>query len=828
MKYLITSFLALLFLVTAFAQPKQPSSSEIQKKIEKLQVLGNVLYVAAHPDDENTRLIAYLSKGKMLNTAYLSLTRGDGGQNLVGSEIGEQLGVIRTQELLAARRVDGGQQFFTRARDFGYSKNPKETFEIWGKDEVLEDVVRVIRKFKPDVIITRFNQTPGTTHGHHTASAMLAAEAFSMAANPKSYSSQLKTLDTWQSKKLAWNTSYWFYRGEDFDTTGLTIIDVGAYDPLLGTSYTEIAAQSRTQHKSQGFGSSGSRGEQLEYLEIWENLSGKEGVFGGLDFTWNRVAGGDEIEILMETIARNYDPKEPFNSIYLLNTAYDKLSKINDKKNQHLIDKKKNELQEIIQDCLGLFIEASTDEFEVSSGQEITYKIEAINRSEQKVYLEKITWPNGSDSLTVKMLKRNSKFEIESTQQISETASNSSPYWLAKEGKFGLFTVEKTELIGTPENKQPLVAKVTFSMKKSNYTIEVPIYYKTTDPVKGEIQRPIAITPKVMLNVKENVLITPGVEKQIEVTVIAGKDNVSGILEPIVPKKWKIKPSKLEMSFERQGEEQTAIFRIIPPGKQSAEMLKIEFVSGTEKFTKGIERIEYDHIPTQTLFPEATISLVNLELETRGTNIGYINGAGDDVGNYLALLGYNITVIEENEIATANLKNFDAVFVGIRAYNTVERLAVDNPKLLEYVKNGGNLIVQYNTSHRLVMNDFAPYPLTLSRDRVTDENAKVKLVAQNHPVLNFPNKITAADFEGWVQERGLYFPNEWASEYVNILEMNDPGETPKKGSLLVATYGKGFYVYTGLSFFRELPAGVPGAYRLLANMIALGSENELE
>ncbi|WP_299179717.1 PIG-L family deacetylase [uncultured Aquimarina sp.] len=822
-------FSALFINVAEAQQPKKPNSVEIHEAIKKLNFLGSVLYVAAHPDDENTRLISYMANQVKARTAYLSLTRGDGGQNLIGPEIRELLGVIRTQELLAARNTDGGEQIFTRANDFGYSKHPDETLAIWDKKEVLNDVVWAIRKFQPDVIINRFNhRTPGSTHGHHTSSAMLSVEAFDLGADKNVYPDQLKYVDTWQPKRLFFNTSWWFYgsreKFEKADKSNLLEFDTGIYYPDLGLSNTEIASLSRSQHKSQGFGSTGTRGAQTEYVELikGELPKDKTNIFDGIDTSWNRVKGGKAIGDILYQVEKDFDFKNPAASVSELIKAYQLIQAL---ENDHWKVIKTKEIKEIIAAVTGLYIEAVATEAYTTPNSDVTIKIEAINRSNATIQLKSIDISSiGIIENIGTSLETNKRSNYELKGKIIPNTKNTTPYWLNSKGTLGMYSVNDQKLIGTPETEHQ--TKAIFNIEIGGVIIPYlkDIVYKTNDPVKGEVYKPFEIIPTVSASIKDKVIIyANNPSKQIPITLKSSESNIKGTISLKRPEGWKVSPEKIDFKLAQKGEEKTVIFTLTAPQNQSEGYISPQVNINGKTYSDEIININYDHIPYQTVVLPSETKVVRLDIKKKGQNIGYIEGAGDVVPESLEQIGYKVTTISPESIALETLQAFDAIVIGIRAYNTVEELKFRQKHLLEYVKNGGNLVIQYNTNRRLKVEDnLGPYPLKLSRDRVTDENATIKLLAKDHAVLNTPNKITNKDFEGWVQERGLYFPNKWSDEYVPIIAANDKGESEKKGALLIAKYGKGYYVYTGLSFFREFPAGVSGAYRLFANMLSLG------
>jgi LmbE family N-acetylglucosaminyl deacetylase len=828
--------LCLLLLVTTIfslqaQQPKKLNSSEIYEAVQKLNVLGSVLYIAAHPDDENTRLISYMSNEVKARTAYLSLTRGDGGQNLIGPEIRELLGVIRTQELLAARRIDGGEQRFTRANDFGYSKHPDETLEIWNKDNVLSDVVWAIREFKPDVIINRFDhRRAGRTHGHHTASAMLSLEAFDLANDASKYSSQLSLTETWQPKRLFYNTSWWRYGSREafdkIDKSNMLKFDIGVYYPTKGMSNNEVASLASSQHLCQGFGRVTTRGTQDEYIEFLkgEPLNNNNDVFSGIDTSWNRVKGGQAVGAIMSKVESDFDFVNPASHLPQLLEAYKLLQNVKDK---HWKSVKTKELKSIIEACAGLYLEVSANSPNAAPSDNVQLRMEVLNRSNANIQLVSYNLSTLKEGISKNMeLPENQKLNFEEGVSIPNNTNYTTPYWLNKQSTLGMYSVKNQELIGLPETPRAVNVDFNLNIEGTPITITKPVVYRYSKPDKGELYRAFEIIPMVSASISDKVFIFENDEqKEIEVIVKAGRDAIEGYVEMAYPNDWSVYPQKQKIEIINKGDIQKVVFTVIPPKGQSEGLITPMVNINGEYFTDELIEIDYAHIPYQTVLMPSVSKVVRLDIEKRGNNIGYIEGAGDVVPESLRQIGYNVTVIKPEQISPENLSNFDAIVVGIRAYNIVEELKFKQKFLLDYVKEGGNMIVQYNTSRRVKVDNIAPYDLKLSRDRVTDENAEVRILNPNHPVLNFPNKITANDFKGWVQERGLYFPNEWSKEFTPLLASNDKGETSKEGALLVAKYGKGNYIYTGLSFFREFPAGVSGAYRLFANLLSAGKED---
>lgn len=819
------AFILFFFSTFSYAQsPERYTSSEIFHRLKKLNVLGTALYIAAHPDDENTRLITWLENEKLINTGYLSLTRGDGGQNLIGPEIGKELGVIRTQELLQARKIDRGQQFFSTAIDFGYSKNPEETFTIWDREKVLSDIVWVIRTFKPDVIVTRFSTIPGSTHGHHTASAILAEEAFIAAGDKTKFPEQLKYVSTWQPKRLLWNTSWWFYGNKDFDKDGLVSVDVGEFNPLLGKSYTEIAAEGRSMHKSQGFGASLERGSSIEYLEPILGTKATDSLFHGINTSWSRVEGGEAINKLITKAIQEFNVADPSSSTPALIKIYKEINSLPD--NQWK-ENKINEVKTLIKATLGLYLDATANKVSSAPRETLTVNIEAINRSKVPVKFSSLeNLALKTDTLINQQLESNTVLAFSRQFEIPLEMEYTQPYWLKEKSSVGMFSVNDPTLIGMPEDSGAIIMKATVQVLNQDLSFNIPVVYKYTDPVKGEVYQPFEVTPPVYMNIGDDVYIFPTEEsKIINVMVTSSTENLNGTLSLQAPDSWKISPASFPVKIDQIGGEASFAFEVTPPSDPEEAIFTAVVTTNGRKYDKSRTIIEYDHIPNQTLYPDAQAKVVKLNIEKKGDLVGYIMGAGDNIPSSLEQIGYNVDILSGELISKEKLKKYDAIILGVRAYNTVDRLRFYQPILLEYVREGGTMIVQYNTNSRLVTEELGPYPFTLSRDRVTVEDADVKILKPEHSVFNYPNKITEHDFDNWVQERGLYFPDEWSSEYEALLSSHDPGETPKKGGLLVAPYGKGYYIYTGYSWFRELPAGVPGAYRIFTNLISIGKSN---
>ncbi len=834
-KLLSTLLLGSLLTSLSFAQvpygPIKPvAPGEILSNLKKLNVLGSVLYIAAHPDDENTLMLAYLAKERLVRTGYLSLTRGDGGQNLIGPEQGENIGIIRTQELLAARRVDGPDQFFSRAYDFGFSKATSEAVRTWGQDKVLADVVWMIRKYQPDVIITRFPPDARAGHGHHSASGFLAEEAFKISNDPTKFPEQLAFVKPWQAKRIMWNMfipGAFLSNKKPEEAGNLIGIETGLYNPLLGRSYGEIAAESRSQHKSQGFGVPASRAAKIDYLLLKGGDPVQKDPLEDIDLTWKRVQNSNAVQTQVNQVIAGFRSDQPAASVPALVQLYGAVGKL-DTTNMY-VKAKRQEVEMLIRQCLGLYFETNPAAYAATPGETIKLTTNVVNRADSPVTLVRVQYSTGKDTTLNAVLKPNDVILWPTSVTIPKTAKISQPYWLEKPLDRGLFQVDNQQLIGMPENPAALTASYIFEISGQRFTFSRPVVYKSTDPVDGEVYRPFIIQPAVTANLTERVFtFADNTPKTAEVVLKAGRSNVPGTLRMDVPAGWKIEPASLPFDLKNKGDEHRASFKLTPIDKAQNGKLQAVMTTGTETFTTGLRLVAYKHIPTQTLFPPAEAKLVKLDVKVTAKNIGYIVGAGDEVPAALQQMGCRVNILGPTEL-NGSLAGYDAIVVGVRAYNTNgATMTRYQPKLMEYVKNGGTMIVQYVTPvnsffrNEAPLPQLGPYPFTISNERVTEEDAPMTFINPAHSLLNYPNKITDSDFSGWIQERGIYFARDWDKAYEPIFSAHDQNEAAKEGSLLYTKYGKGHFMYTGLVFFRELPAGVPGAYRLFANMISAG------
>lgn len=800
--------------------PKTLNSADILLGLKKLDVLGSVLYMAAHPDDENTRLLAYFSKEKQYRTGYLSLTRGDGGQNLIGNEQGIELGLIRTQELLAARRIDGAEQFFSRAYDFGFSKSTAEALKFWDKEKILSDAVWVIRKFRPDVIITRFPQDSRAGHGHHSASAVLAVEAYTAAADPKRFPEQLKWVKPWQAKRILWNT---FNFSGAPEGTGYFTMDIGQFNPLLGEGYGEIAAESRSQHKSQGFGVARQRGASTEYFSAWKGDLPKTDIMEGVATDWSRVPGGNNIHNMIENIMKNFSAFKPGESVKSLVALYDAVNAL---AQDTWKDQKLKEIQELIEACCGLWVEATTAGHLAVESEPLPVNIVLNNRNGNAVTLKRLVLDT-YDTAMNKALAANVNVGFNRVIDVSDTMPVTQPYWLRYPMKAGYFDVRNQEEIGRPEGDAPFNAYFTVNIEGRDFQIKRAVMQKYTDPVKGELYEPIVVVPPLLITPVQNLFVSHDTEeKTIHFSVRALKNISNPVLSVSGNKTWQ--PGNISAKNQLGKGSETDFAVPVKPVASGKPALGTETLTGSIKgsgqnFSTTMRSIKYDHIPSIAYFKTPSVNMLTLELETVGKKIGYIEGAGDYVPAALIQMGYEVVFLNDNNLGTLNLGQFDAIISGVRAYNIRESLNTYFDKLMDYVDQGGNLIVQYNTSSQIgpVKAKIGPYPFNISRTRVTDETAEVKVLKKDHPIMNYPNKLGPQDFAGWVQERSIYHASDIDKRYETIFAMHDPEEPDDEGSLITTQFGKGNFTYTGLVFYRELPGGVPGGYRLLANLIAL-------
>ena len=819
-----------LFAGLSHAQPTPlRGAAELQETLDRLNTLGSMMMLGAHPDDENTTVISYFARGRHIRSAYLSATRGEGGQNLIGTEQGALMGVIRTQELLEARRIDGGEQFFTRVIDYGYSKTPEEAIGKWGREVLLSDMVRAIRRFRPDVIISRFPPKPGSGgHGQHTAVGHLGPEAYQAAGDPSRFTEL--GLKPWKARRYYYNfIQFGPPRPNQRPAPPDRITtELGDYDPVLGKSYAEIAGESRSMHRSQSMGTSQRKGSVTASFDPISGEKADGDLFEGIDTSWARVSGAETVGRLLAQAREQYRAATPLAILPTLLEAYKELSTLDDPWARFKLD----ELTRAIELASGVWIDAVADRWDAVPGESVNVRLEVLSRSK-----EPITWTSAemsgvamSKTPGVGALAYNKPTTRDVAIAVPSSADYSQPVWLEKPAAHDGYQYADESLIGDPESPNVFDARFDLEFGDVKVPITKPVVYRWVDRAYGERSRALQVVPPVAVSLAQSNLIFSSQEPQtVPVRLLSNVARASGSLALDVPMGWRVEPGAVPVKLGRKGQETTLEFKLYPPSDPSSGELTAKLnLAGTDLST-GMQLIEYDHIPLQMTYPDATIPLHRLDVKLLSKNIGYIMGAGDKIPEALEQLGADVTLLSESDLASADLSAFDAIVVGVRALNTRPDLLAAKERVLGYVEQGGTVVMQYNTvSFRRRGGGapppatLAPFPMTASRDRVTDEFAKMTLAIEDHPLLQAPNHITAKDFEGWVQERGLYFMSEWDERYDAPLLCNDPGEDPLGGSLLYARHGKGVYIFTGLSWFRQLPAGVPGAYRLFANLVSAG------
>ena len=830
--WLIPVAVHIILIVPSNGQRALSGTPEIELALHKLNVLGSVLMIAAHPDDENTALLAYFAQGRSLRTGYLSLTRGEGGQNLIGPQQGDLLGVIRTQELLAARRIDGAEQFFTRAIDFGYSKTADETLGKWGRENILADIVWVIRKFRPDVIILRFSGTPRDGHGHHQSSAILGKEAFSAAADKNRFPEQLRYVQPWQAKRLFWNV-FSFTPEQEKEAQALphkVEVDAGEFNPVLGKSYAEIAGISRSQHRSQGFGAAERRGPSKNFLATVAGDPPDHDPLDGVDVTWNRVPGGEDVAPILAEALGTFIPEHPDKTIPILLKARPLIAAIDDP----WAKRKLEELDEALALCAGLWVDATADRYSAVPGSTLKINMEAIDRSHYPVKKTGfgLSGPGGGqggglyDALP---MPYNEPVHQELTWKLPLDAPYSQPFWLSRPAAGNIYDIADQQMIGVPDAQPDFMASFTFDFSGTQVTLKRPVRYRYVDPTEGELTRAVVIVPEVAVDLAEPVALFPSeAPKKIEVQVKANTADMAGELRLDLPAGWRAEPARQPFRLTQMGDERTVAFSVTPPREGAQGRLRaIAQVDGKE-ISSGVAVIAFPHIPPQTLFPDAAAKIERVDVKISAHKIGYVMGAGDQVPEALRQLGCEVAVLSARDLAEGDLSGFDAIVTGVRAYNVRADLRANQQRLMDYVQNGGTMIVQYNVAEggpfggrrTGELEHVGPYPLKIDRPRVSVEEAPVQFVHPDNPLLVWPNHISERDFQGWIQERGLYFASEWDAHYQSMLETHDPGEKPLEGGMLYTRYGKGVYIFSAFSWFRELPAGVPGAYRIFANMLS--------
>jgi len=731
--------------------------------------------------------------------------------------------LIRTEELLAARRIDGAEQFFTRAIDFGYSKTAEETLRLWNHEAVLGDVVWVIRRFQPDVIVLRFSGTGRDGHGHHQASALLAQEAFRAAADPARFPEQLKYTTIWQAKRLLWNS----FAGAG--QTGLTV-ETGDYNPVLGFSYAEIGAMARSQHRTQGFGAPERKGASQNHLVHLAGERASRDVFDGIDLSWRRVEGGSVVADLLAKVKAALVPEAPERIIPLLVEARRAMKRLGGV----WASRKIEELDQVIALASGLWLDAAAERETAVPGTEVKLTATAVNRSHLPMRLVSVRFEPAAELEARQVpieLAYNVPAVISAVWKVPGEHPYSEPYWLAVAPRGNMYTVRDQHLVG--QARTPAAINACFKLLAAGEELEFmrPVVYRWVDRVRGELTAPLVVAPPVALQITEPAILFPAAASRlVEVRVKSIRaSGGAGQVRLHPPQGWEVVPPARPFNLRGSGEETSVTFQVRPPREPARGTLHAVAVLDGQQIATGYETIRYSHIPPQTLFLPASADLVRADVRTLAHNVGYVMGAGDEVPKALEQLGCRVRLLTADELAGGDLSAYDAIVTGIRAYNVRPDLRANQQRLLDYVSAGGTLVVQYNVleggflaGEPHAVEHIGPFPIRIGRDRVSVEQAPVTLLAPDHALLNTPNRITLKDFDGWVQERGLYFAAEWDPRYQPLFESHDPGEPPRRGGTLYVRYGKGAYIFTSYSWFRQLPAGVPGAFRIFANLLSAG------
>jgi LmbE family N-acetylglucosaminyl deacetylase len=841
-KFALTLALGVLLLAPVRAQRSFSGAAEIEQSLHKLNELGTVLHIAAHPDDERTAVLAYFARGRHMRTAYLSLTRGEGGQNLIGSEQGAQLGIIRTQELLAARQIDGAEQFFTRAIDFGFTRTPEETMQKWGHDRILGDVVWVIRRYRPDVIFLGFSGTPRDGHGQHQASAILGKEAFTAAADPTKFPEQLKYVKVWQAKRLLQAAGF---GPAGFEATTGPQVDTGAFNPILGYSYEELAVLSRSMHHSQGTGAMRRPGAGRAGMTVIGGAPATKDLFEGIDTSWNRLPGGAPVKKILDEAIRDFEPAHPEKSLPLLLKARPLIAAIDDP----LAKIKLTELDETVALMAGLYVEAQARQAEVTPGATININTSVLNRSTAKVTLDSARiegiW-NQDAAVKPATLGYNQSADIVLSLMAPANQPYTQPYWLVKPPTADVYQIDDQQLVGLPDTPPAAQMRIRLTVDGTPIELVRPVQHRYADRAYGERTRPLVVVPTVAVNLPTPVAVFPdSAAHKVQVSVQAHVANASGELRLEAPAGWKVEPPAQTFKIETSGEQQVLTFQVTPPAGETTAALHAVAGAGGREIASGTQVIAYPHFPAQTLFPPSDIKLVRSNIKITAKKVGYIMGAGDEMPEALRQLGIDVTLLTQSDLEQGDLSRFDAIVAGVRAYNVRSDIRANQQRLLDYVKSGGTYVVQYQTGDSPdptaprgqqqppnpfnqqqaapVTTSLGPYPFFVpggNKYRITVEAAPVKFPNQDSPLLQYPNHINPKDFDGWVQERGVYFAVGWDKHYQTVLASEDPGEQPLEGGLIWTRYGKGVYIFTSYSWFRQLPAGVPGAYRLFANLLS--------
>lgn len=816
--------------------------------LRKLPTVGSVLYITAHPDDEDNALMAEMSRGDGYRTGLMSLTRGDGGQNEIGPELFEQIGVLRSEELMSMHRWDGAQQFFSRAFEFGYSFSVEETLQKWGREEILEDIVRVIRQFRPWIILSLNPGGPGGGQ-HHQASAQLAAEAFRLAGDPGQFPNQIEEgLRPWRPYRLFQAMGPGMGR---MGSGGDVRIDLSGYDPLLGETYAEFGARARSNHRSQGMNVLPRPGPWFATFFLAnstvDSFDIKDSFFDQIDVSLQALSALDpELDssvILLdgyvnwanEAFSRSDYPSAVKAVMTGLDYVRRMRSTTNNPEVQFLLDQKEKDFLAAAERghfvTFNVFARSGSDGL-VVPGEEVEVEVHFYNRSKIPLTVEStdLMMPDGWEIVEQRTLDHSTVFKV----RVPDDAPVSKPYWFRDNPQVDRFSVNDGMTGTEPYSPPPIRARVQYRSQGVDASVEAPAVFRWFDAAFGiERRAELSVVPKLSVGVEPSIAVIrqgSAEPKQFKVRVrssFAGP--VSATLRLEVPAGWTVSPASSVLSFSYENETRTAGFTVRPSARAKAGDYQVEASAEVDgrTYRAGFHPIDYSHIQTRYFYSPATaqVAVMNVSVAPQ-LKVGYVMGVGDEVGIATEQLGASVTYLTEDDLSSGDLSVYDTIVTGVRAYLNREDLISNNQRLLDYVRAGGNLVVQYN-KYEFLRAQFAPYPLDIGRphDRVTVEESPVEVLIPSHKLLTSPNRIEEKDWEGWVQERGLYFLGTWDERYTPLLELKDPwpyNADPKRGALVVADYGKGTYVYTGLAFFRQLPAGVPGAYRLWANLISAG------
>ena len=824
-------------------------AAELGVALRRLGTTKRVLMIAAHPDDENTALIAELALGDGADVAYLSLTRGEGGQNLIGPELQEGLGFIRSEELLAARRLDGARQFFTRAYDYGFSKSADEAFTQWPRDSLLADVVEVVRRYRPDVIVSVFSGTPSDGHGQHQAAGIMAREAFTAAGDPARFPGQI-------ARGLKPHSPAYLFQALYRPPADPPIrISTGDYDALFGRSRYQIAMQSRSRHRSQDMGMAQPMGPQSTALRVLDGPypAGAQSLFAGLDTTLSQharragagaavISGLEEYERAVANLRAGYNPLRAAglngvltSAVHALDAAAAAMAGTSDNEVLRRIAVERAQAADVLLLDAGVLIDVLADTPTPVPGTAFGITATIWNGGPADVALRDVRpllpagWEFTGDAAAAATLAPDQVIERTWRVSVPENAEPTQPYFLQSARSDAMYSWQGVpDSIRTlPFQPHDVAVGITLDLGAEVH-VRRAAEFAVIDKAVGELRRPLIVVPAAAVAVEPRIAAIPAghaAPRTVAVTVSAARDGMDGSVALSAPRGWSVSPANAALTLGA-GESRSLEFAVTPPaGASGGAVLRASFESGGRVYDDDYTLIDYPHIQPHPLYRDAVVRTMVFAVSIApDLRVGYIEGAGDDGADALRQLGAEVEPLDAAALAGADLSVYDAIVAGIRAYEVRPDLIAHNDRLLEYARNGGTFIVQYN-KYELVEGGFMPFAATMSRPhgRVTDESAEVTVLARSHPLMTSPNLITPADFDGWVQERGLYFLDTFDERYDALLSMADPGEAPQTGSIVAARLGDGWYVYTGLALFRQLPEGVPGAYRLLANLVSLGT-----